>query len=184
MQDTEGRTPNDVFDLEHKDLLKDATKWMKSTAQSCMWVATLVATVIFTAAFTVPGGNDKDGYPLLLKKLFFEIFDISEAMALFSSSTSILMFLSILTSRFTKYAFVHSLPCKLMIGVTTLFLAIAAMVVAFCTTMFLSYRHGSTWIPVLLLLFSLVPVMFLSLKLRLLVDTVHSTFGVRFLFRP
>jgi hypothetical protein len=46
--------------MTHKDLQKDGEKWMKDTANYCMLVATLIATVIFAIAFTVPGGNNQE----------------------------------------------------------------------------------------------------------------------------
>ncbi|XP_031737882.1 ankyrin repeat-containing protein ITN1 [Cucumis sativus] len=54
-----------LFIEEHKQLMKEAEEWVKSTANSCLLVATLIATVAFTAAFTVPGGNNgNNGVPL------------------------------------------------------------------------------------------------------------------------
>ncbi|XP_010251697.1 PREDICTED: uncharacterized protein LOC104593512 isoform X2 [Nelumbo nucifera] len=53
----EGKTPRAAFGEEHMDLVEKGEKWMKDTATSCMIVATLIATVVFAAAFTVPGGN-------------------------------------------------------------------------------------------------------------------------------
>ncbi|KAI9196778.1 hypothetical protein LWI28_026931 [Acer negundo] len=99
MKNTEGRTPRELFTIEHKKLLHSGEEWMKNTTNSCMVVATLIATVIFSAAFTVPGGNnDKTGIPLHLMETVFHVFAISDAIALSFSSISILMFLSILTS--------------------------------------------------------------------------------------
>ncbi|KAF2310009.1 hypothetical protein GH714_006166 [Hevea brasiliensis] len=54
-KNVEGKTPRDVFLKEHKELREAAEKWMINTANSCMLVATLIATVVFAAAFTVPG---------------------------------------------------------------------------------------------------------------------------------
>ncbi|CAA3011103.1 ankyrin repeat-containing ITN1-like isoform X1 [Olea europaea subsp. europaea] len=50
------KTPRKLFTLEHEKLREDGEKWMKKTVTSCMVVATLIATVVFAAAFTVPGG--------------------------------------------------------------------------------------------------------------------------------
>ncbi|KAL9678484.1 hypothetical protein QQ045_016328 [Rhodiola kirilowii] len=56
-------TPKDLFVSDHKELVKEGEAWMKNTAQSCMLVATLIATVMFAAAFTLPGGTADDGTP-------------------------------------------------------------------------------------------------------------------------
>jgi len=75
----DGKTPRELFTEEHKILLKDGEKWMKDTANSCMIVATLIATMVFAAGFTVPGGyNSDNGIPILLKLYGFRIFVISD----------------------------------------------------------------------------------------------------------
>ncbi|KAI9194861.1 hypothetical protein LWI28_009741 [Acer negundo] len=98
-KNADGQTPRELFTIEHKELLHNGENWMKNTASSCMVVATLIATVVFSAAFTVPGGNnDKTGIPIRMTETSFHVFAISDTIALSSSSISILMFLSILTS--------------------------------------------------------------------------------------
>ncbi|KAF6139445.1 hypothetical protein GIB67_026287, partial [Kingdonia uniflora] len=106
-----GDTPQMVFTFSHKKLAKEGEKWMRDTSGSCMVVGTLIATVMFAAAFTVPGGNSSDqGIPIFLQDRSFMIFAISDAISLFSSTTSVLMFLSILTSRYAEEDFLYSLP--------------------------------------------------------------------------
>ncbi|XP_031264847.1 uncharacterized protein LOC116123180 [Pistacia vera] len=59
-----GKTPTDIFKQKIKALKDKGEKWMKDTANSCMIVATLITTVVFAAAFTVPGGiKDETGTP-------------------------------------------------------------------------------------------------------------------------
>ncbi|BBH05192.1 Ankyrin repeat family protein [Prunus dulcis] len=100
MKNKNGKTPRELFTSEHKELLRKGESWMKNTANSCMLVATIIATVVFSAAFSIPGGiADKTGAPNFVKETAFLIFAISDGVALFSSSTSMLMFLYILTSR-------------------------------------------------------------------------------------
>ena len=94
---------------------------------------------MFAVVFTIPGGNNQDsGYPIFLKENLFVVFIISDALSLFSSSTSVLMFLGILTSRYAEEDFLESLPRKLIIGLSTLFLSIASMMVAFSTCILLA----------------------------------------------
>ncbi|KAL7241689.1 hypothetical protein ACSBR1_014307 [Camellia fascicularis] len=113
MKDSEGRTPHILFTEEHKALMCEGEKWMKDTASSCMVVAILIVTVMFAAAFTVPGGNNNNtGWPILLIEKSFMVFIISDALALFSFATSLLIFLSILTSRYAEEDFLDSLPRK------------------------------------------------------------------------
>ncbi|TQD68740.1 hypothetical protein C1H46_045727 [Malus baccata] len=100
MKNNQDKTPRELFTSEHKDLLRKGESWMKDTANSCMLVSTIIATVVFSAAFSIPGGiSDNKGTPNFVKDTAFLIFTISDGVALFSSSTAILMFLYILTSR-------------------------------------------------------------------------------------
>ncbi|KAJ0015175.1 hypothetical protein Pint_21558 [Pistacia integerrima] len=62
LKNSEGKTPRELFTSTHAGLQKDGEKWMRNTASQCMLVATIIATVVFQAAFTVPGGvNDAGG---------------------------------------------------------------------------------------------------------------------------
>nr|XP_017232850.1 PREDICTED: uncharacterized protein LOC108206924 isoform X2 [Daucus carota subsp. sativus] len=181
MRNCNGRTSADIFDEEHKKLLKEGEKWMKDTAKSCMVVAALTATVMFSSAFTVPGDYDNEGHPNLLNRASFDFLTVSQVIGMLSSSTSILMFLSILTSRFNKYAFQHSLPWKLMLGLVALFVSIASMLMAFCLAIHLTYGHA--WLLWFLLLLACVPVMFICLKFRLLADIIRSTWVTSSMFK-
>lgn len=105
-----------MFTEEHKKLVEEGEKWMKKTASSCSVVTTVVITVVFAAAFTVPGGNNNGGIPNFLHEQTFLIFAVPYALALFSSTTSLLTFLSILTSRYSEEDFLESLPKKLIMG--------------------------------------------------------------------
>nr|GEZ97661.1 hypothetical protein [Tanacetum cinerariifolium] len=100
---------------EHKELVTLGERWMKEMANQCMVVATLIATIVFAAAFTVPAGyGQNSGHPFFQSKATFIVFDVADAISLFSSTTSILIFLSILTSRYAERDFLVSLPKKLI----------------------------------------------------------------------
>ncbi|WRX19037.1 Leucine-rich repeat - like 10 [Theobroma cacao] len=131
----EGETPYEAFDRSHANLVKEGEKWMKDIAQTSTIVGTLIITIMFAALFTVPGGPDQDtGVPLLLTKKLFKIFIISDSISLFASTTSVLIFVGILTSRYTAPDFLKSLPNKLIIGLSSLFISIVAMMVSFSST--------------------------------------------------
>ncbi|KAM3281282.1 hypothetical protein P3S67_028303 [Capsicum chacoense] len=97
-RNSDGKTPKMVFTEEHKELVKEGEKWMKETANSCIF-----ATVGFAASITVPGGNNQNsGFPLFFNNAAFTIFAVSVSFCLFSSVASVLMFLSILASRYAE----------------------------------------------------------------------------------
>ncbi|XP_062162204.1 uncharacterized protein LOC133869263 [Alnus glutinosa] len=179
-------TPWESFIGNHQKLKEDGEKWLKDTSNYCMLVATLIATVVFAAAFTVPGGNNQEtGTPVFLKSNWFLVFFISDVVALLSSSTSILIFLSILTSRYAEEDFLVSLPARLLFGLTTLFTSIASMVVAFSATCFLVYDSEMSWVPIVILASAGFPVtLFVVLHYQLWADIFRSTYSSRFLFRP
>ncbi|KAM7514328.1 hypothetical protein LguiA_003911 [Lonicera macranthoides] len=62
------RRPSTLFSKENKDLAKEGERWMKHAAASSMTAGTLIAAVMFTTAFQVPGGtNDETGLPIMLE---------------------------------------------------------------------------------------------------------------------
>ncbi|KAK9757149.1 hypothetical protein RND81_01G143800 [Saponaria officinalis] len=175
----DGRTAREVFMEQHKELLKEAENWMRDTAQSCTVVAALIATMVFTASFTVPGGNNQNtGYPVFLGTPAFIIFTMSGAMALFSSITSVLAFTVILTASYLAEDFVVSLPLKMIMGLVTLTFAAACMMVAFCATIHMVLSHQIKLIVVPVSLLAIIPILFfIFLQLPLLVDMLSTTFG-------
>ncbi|XP_075673134.1 uncharacterized protein LOC142642624 isoform X2 [Castanea sativa] len=145
MRNSKNQTPKELFAEEHKKLLKEGEKWMKSTATSCMLVATLIATVVFAAVITVPGGENNN----------------------------------------TENDFLISLPTRLMFGISTLFISIATMVLAYTGAIFLIHDHKYVWVPTLIVFLACATVtLFAWQHFHLWVDTIRSTYWSRFLFRP
>lgn len=128
----EGKTPSDLFTETHKDLVQNGSKWLSKTSQSCSVVAALIATVAFTASTNVPGGFESNGIPPLENKPGFDLFAVSSLVALCFSIMALVLFLAILTSRYQERDFGKTLPRKLLFGLTSLFISIAAMLISFC----------------------------------------------------
>ncbi|KAJ0017926.1 hypothetical protein Pint_12278 [Pistacia integerrima] len=123
-----GRTPTDIHTEKITTLKDKGEKWMKDTANSCMIVATLITTVVFAAAFTVP---DED--------------------------------------------FLKVLPITLVVGLSTLFFSIATMMVVFCTTIFVVYKDGKIWVPILVTAFASLPViLFTQQQWKLIYDVARN----------
>ncbi|EOY20776.1 Ankyrin repeat family protein, putative isoform 1 [Theobroma cacao] len=173
-----GQTPYEAFDQSHAELLKEGEKWMKDIAQSSTVVGTLIITIMFAALFTVPGGlNQNTGVPLLLTKKLFKLFIISDAISLFASTTSVLMFVGILTSRYIAEDFRKSLPNKLIIGLSSLFISIAAMMVAFSSTVFIMLKGQLEIIIPIVVLVGFPIGLFVWLQFPLLAKIFISTYG-------
>ncbi|KAI3889610.1 hypothetical protein MKW92_019229 [Papaver armeniacum] len=177
-------TAQELFREEHLPLFAEGEKWIKDTAQSCAFVSALIATVVFAAAFTVPGGffsndaKDNLGTPIFLSKPSFIAYAVANALALFSSTSSLLSFVALLTSQYDHADFLESLPKKLMLGLLTLFISIVSMMVAFCAALFIILGSRLPWLPILLSVVAGVPVfLFLRANSLLFVTMFRSTYG-------
>lgn len=175
------KTPSTLFSDEHKVLAKEGERWMKNTAGSSMIVGTLISAVMFTTALTVPGGNNNvTGLPIMLEteRKPFLLFMGSNALSMFTSSTSILMFLGILTARYAEEDFLKSLPTKLIFGIACLFLSIVTMMISFGTALYLMLIKQLAWVSYPIIVFSIIPVaLFSLLQFPLLVEMINRTYG-------
>ena len=172
------QTPRQLLIESHKELMKEGEKWMKEIANSCTAADTLIVTIMFTATITVPGGNKQEsGLPMFLNVKVFN------ALSLLFASISLLMFLGFSSSSYKAEDFLQSLPNKMMIGISTLIISIATMMIAFCASLFIILKGKSSVIIHVICLAS-VPVALLAwMQLRLLIDMINLTYGSRILGR-
>ncbi|XP_042752260.1 ankyrin repeat-containing protein NPR4 isoform X2 [Lactuca sativa] len=172
-------TPQMVFTREHKELVIEGEKWMKSTAESYTITAALIITIVFAAAITVPGGSDQNkGIPIFTSNAAFTVFAISDAISLFAAVTSLLMFLSILTARFAEQDFLFKLPTKLIIGLSTLFISTTAMIAAFAATLYLVFGQSNSRILIPIAVLTCLPITsFVTLQFPLVLDLMSATYG-------
>ncbi|XP_055827125.1 uncharacterized protein LOC129895429 [Solanum dulcamara] len=162
-----GQTPRQIFGETHAKLLNDGTQWLVTTANSFSVVAALIATVAFATSATIPGGADDKGHPHLANQPAFDVFSISSLVSLCFSVTALVFFLAILTSRCQHNDFEKDLPRKLLLGLTSLFASITAILVSFCAAHFFVLRdkfrnaafpvYGATCIPVVFFAFNQFP---------------------------
>ena len=176
MKNKKNKTPYVLFEKEHEKLRKDGEKWMRDTASSYMLVATLIGGIMYS--------GQQDDHSSEKSKVALA-YSVSSAIALLCSSTSLIMFLSILTSGYYYHDFCLWLPIKLMIGVMSLFISISTMMVAFCASYYLKYHknQGFTLILVLFGLFACLPILYGLLMHWLLYEIVKSTYWFRSLFQ-
>ncbi|XP_076927540.1 uncharacterized protein LOC143591122 [Bidens hawaiensis] len=171
-------TPAMMFTREHQDLMKQGEIWMKETAGSCSITAALIVTVVFAAAITVPGGsNQESGIPVFKNETAFTVFAVFNAFSLYTAAAALLLFLSILTARFSERDFLVSLPRRLILGLLTLFLSTTAMIVAFGAILFLVFCDSRPWMLAPICVFTCLPIsVIVTIKLPLLVDLIQSTY--------
>ncbi|KAI3930151.1 hypothetical protein MKW92_020713 [Papaver armeniacum] len=160
MKNKKGTKPKDLFTVQHKSLVKEGEKWIKEASQACMVVSTLIATVMFAAAFTVPGGNNQNtGYPMFLNARAFMVF-------------------SIRCTRYAEQDFLKSLPRKLILVFFFLFVSIAFMMATFAATLVIVLHEKVPWVYAPVILLATIPVvLFGALQFPLFFDIVSSTFG-------
>ncbi|KAM5572972.1 hypothetical protein ABKV19_012824 [Rosa sericea] len=172
-------TGRELFTKNHKELVKEGEKSMKETATSCTVVGALIITIMFAAAFTVAGGNNQNtGLPMFLDDRLFMVFIVSDALSLFASTTSVMIFLGILTSRYGENDFLTSLPTKMMVGLLTLFFSIATMMVSFSTTLIIMLHDKYSWIIVPIVSLACIPITsFVWMQFPLLKEICVSTYG-------
>ncbi|XP_031254337.1 ankyrin repeat-containing protein ITN1-like [Pistacia vera] len=178
-KNSEGKTPRMVFIEEHKELIKEGEEWIKGAASSCSLAASFIATIVFAAAITIPGDYNDDGHPNLYEQTAFTIFSIFNSFCFFTSIGAIIMFVSILTSRYGEEDFLFSLPKQLTWCYVMLFYSIASLMIAFCATLYLVFRErNSNWVLSLVVGVPIVPLcLFVSAKYSLLCELIMSTFS-------
>ncbi|KAD3337813.1 hypothetical protein E3N88_33334 [Mikania micrantha] len=179
IRNSKQETPIMVFRKEHKDLRKEGEEWMKKTADSYTITAALIITIVFAAAITVPGGNNGNtGKPVFESKPSFIIFVVSDAISLFTSTTSLLFFLSILTARYAEEDFLYKLPKRLILGLVMLFVSVTTMLIAFSASLYVMFGLENPWILIPIAAITCLPIAsFVTLQLPLLVDLISSTYG-------
>ncbi|XVF38011.1 hypothetical protein REPUB_Repub20aG0061000 [Reevesia pubescens] len=173
-----GQTPKQIFRETHKTLVKDGSEWLTKTSESCSLIAALVATVAFSTSATIPGGVSQDtGTPVLRDEPAFVVFTISSLVALCFSITALVFFLAILTSRFEEKDFAKKLPRKLILGLTSLFTSIAAMLISFCAGHFFELRDKLKFAAFPIYTATCLPISFFALaQLPLYFDLLWAIF--------
>ncbi|GLT52967.1 hypothetical protein SLA2020_262700 [Shorea laevis] len=174
----ERKTPEDLFTKTHNNLVKEGGEWLNKTSESCSVVAALIATVAFATSSTVPGGvQSNTGTPTLEKYPPFHVFAISSLVALCCSVTALVMFLSILTSRYQERDFGRGLPAKLLVGLTSLFISIASMLISFCAGHFFVLKDELKYAAFPVYVVTCLPITFFALvQFPLYFDLIRVTF--------
>ncbi|CAN1334511.1 hypothetical protein LINPERPRIM_LOCUS36431, partial [Linum perenne] len=175
----QGLNPRQIFTETHKDLAKTGSEWLTKTSESCSVVAALIATVAFATASAVPGGNkDENGAPILQDQPVFNVFAISSLVALCFSVTSLLVLLTIITSRFEQRDFDKKLPRTLLLGLTSLFLSIVSILVSFCAGHVFVLKDNLRFISLPIYAATCFPVaLFLVAQLSLYFDLMKAIFS-------
>ncbi|KAG6629433.1 uncharacterized protein LOC122295086 isoform X2 [Carya illinoinensis] len=173
-----GLTPRQVFTRNHENLMEKGEKRTKDTATSCTVVAAFVVTIIFAAAFTIPGRDDnKNGLPISKKTEPVDFFMICDGLSLCFSTVSVSMFLGILTSRYSEDDFLEKLPRQMIIGLISLFCAITTMLAVFLIVILIELHTRLCTVYAFGCLAFAIATLFIVVIFRLLVGMIRSTYG-------
>uniref|UniRef100_A0A6N2NDQ5 PGG domain-containing protein n=1 Tax=Salix viminalis TaxID=40686 RepID=A0A6N2NDQ5_SALVM len=179
LRNKKGKTAGDLFKESHKEQLENAQKWIKETTQFCSTVAAGVFTIVFAAAYTVPGGSDENGKPNFIDSPYFMFFTVSDIFSLASSLTSLVVFLSLLTSTFDLQELYISLPRKLLVGITFLFFAVIMTALCFGATILILVQSERKSTSLLLSIAAFLPVLlFATMQFRLYVFIMGSAYNI------
>ncbi|KAK2977171.1 hypothetical protein RJ640_000422 [Escallonia rubra] len=83
------KTPIEVFYVEHADMVASEGQWVTGMANSCTVATTVISTIAFASAITVPGGYEGDGRLVLHGGIAYTVFAVSNALVLFSSVSTL-----------------------------------------------------------------------------------------------
>ncbi|KAL2348884.1 hypothetical protein Fmac_002884 [Flemingia macrophylla] len=173
------KKPRKLFTENHKELVKEGERWAKQAAKSFALVGILITTVMFAAAFTVPGGNDQQtGVPIFINNRVLTTFVVADAISLSTSCTSVLIFIWILTSRFHEKDFLIILPLKLLSALIFLFFSVASMMIAFFAALGIVLKNCWTNKPIVvggIALGSIPVIMLIPSQLILIYEIFRST---------
>ncbi|ESR33345.1 hypothetical protein CICLE_v10006407mg [Citrus x clementina] len=136
-----GQYPEGVVSMRENKIVKRTSHWkfidenyigMKEASEFHLVVATLIATVAFSAAFTLPGGNKSEGSPdqgaaILSKQAAFQAFVISDAIAMALSLSAVFVYFILSLKAFQEFIFLFAFALFFTL------VAMAAMMVAFVT---------------------------------------------------
>ena len=113
---------------------------------------------------------------MFLNEKLFILFIIFDALSLLSASTSLLMFIGILTTRYAAEDFLKSLPNKMIIGLSTLIFSKATIMITFCASLFIILPRKSRILIPLVCLAGVLVVVFAWMQFGLLIDMFISTY--------
>jgi hypothetical protein len=129
---------------------------------------------MFAAAFTVPGGNNQNkGTPIFLGKQVFSFFIILDAISLVTSSSAVLIFTGILTSRYSEEDFRPALLFNLLSGVYVIYISVLSMMFAFVAALILM---GSYLVSVTAAASALIPVLVVTVMANRTVNVLFYYF--------
>ncbi|XP_076938275.1 ankyrin repeat-containing protein NPR4-like [Bidens hawaiensis] len=130
-----------------KELRKLHREGINNATNSVTVVAVLFATVAFAAIFTVPGGDNDEGTAVMAHSVSFQVFFISDAIALFTSLDVVVVQITVVRGEIRSERRVVGVINKLM------WLASVCTTVAFISSSYIVMGRHHRWAAVLVTVF-------------------------------
>ncbi|KAH7687358.1 NAD(+) ADP-ribosyltransferase protein [Dioscorea alata] len=148
------KTAQELFNENHTEMVKSGKKKLMDIGKTCS--AGLIAAVVATTSFNIPGGKDSDSITgpsnscnmtntqrnPFNESVGFKVFTHAYVIGLSFAICSLLLFLSLLTTNYTMEAFRKSLPIKYILAAVTFVLASLSLLVAFTCNIYVSIYGG------------------------------------------
>ncbi|KAL8217023.1 hypothetical protein R6Q57_023860 [Mikania cordata] len=134
-----------------KELRKLHREGINNATNSVTVVAVLFATVAFAAIFTVPGGDDVNGTAVMAHSLSFQVFFISNAVALFTSLAVVVVQITVVVRGEIKSE-------RRVVGVINklMWLASVCTTVAFISSSYIVMGRHHRWTAIMVTVFGAV----------------------------
>ncbi|XP_072956596.1 uncharacterized protein [Typha angustifolia] len=133
------KTAQELFTNNHRDMVKDGKNQLMELGKIC---SSLVAVVVFASSFSIPGDKDANQDPIFLNRTAFKVFSHAYAIGLSSASTSLVLFLSFLSSSYKEKDFRRALPTKYVLANMSFLVTFVALLVAFSCNIYLQIYGG------------------------------------------
>ena len=157
---------------------------IKDSAGSLSIIAGLLATITFAAAFQVPGGfNGDSGSPVLLQRVAFQVFMVSDAIAVCSSMLVLFSSLWVMGSNKSYDSFILLDICFFLLQAS-----FYATLVAFMTGVYVATASKTLWLGIFSCVLCTIVVLvswrsailFVSKQIRLVLDMLLTINGCSF----
>ncbi|XP_010933493.1 uncharacterized protein [Elaeis guineensis] len=132
----EEMTAQELFTKNHEPMVSESGNQLKGLAGTC---SGLLAAVVFATSFSIPETCNKEEFR---KMTACKIFPHAYEIGLSCATTSLVLFISLLTARYKEQEFRRSLPTMYFLAMMTFFMALVALLVAFFCNIYLSIYGG------------------------------------------
>ncbi|KAJ8422060.1 hypothetical protein Cgig2_033673 [Carnegiea gigantea] len=148
------------------------TAMVKDSTNTIGVIAALLATITFTAAFTVPGGlNTDNGIPLLMRKAAFQVFMVSDILAMCLSMMILFCLLWTMGNQRERVVILD-------LAIFLLELSFYATLLAFMTGLYVTTFHVAAWVAIFAC--AICSLLILLMRQRVVTSAIRPIINIAF----